>query len=135
MLKSELTQAQLTMRTQFVQALVSAAWDPRGIEQLFERNTISLTPEATLEYNKENYALRFGYFIGNNYLQLDVGTNPEFFRYGLRCYIKDNILEIVEKVISIQDDINIQDWHELVEILRPLCPQLILVNEDGETTV
>ena len=72
MMKSELTEAQVAERAAFVSALAGAGWDVRGMETLWDAG-MSVEPEATLELNRGDIALRLGWFMG----RMGSGRSPD----------------------------------------------------------
>ena len=130
MFKAEMTEKQLADRDVFVRKLTAVGWDPRGWEQLFDSGA-NLTPEAQAEYKNATFEMRLGYYIGENYVSLELARIHNRTNIRLRFCLKDNLAVIVDAVAEVQDTVSQDNYVDFIQKMVLLCDPLLLETPQG----
>ncbi len=132
MFKAELNQHQLRDRDLFIKKLITAGWDPKGWEKLFEGGAC-LTPEAQAEYHNKNPTsdLRLSYYAGQGYVLMECVGRDDPTRLNLRFYPNQNLATLVDKVIAMQDTLSSANYPDFITMMIPLCKLILLETPEG----
>jgi hypothetical protein len=134
MFKEELNQQQLRDRNLFIKKLISAGWDPKGWDELFEGGAC-LTPEAQAEYQNTTFDLRLSYYAGQGYMLVECVGRDDPTRLSLLFYPNQNFEILVDKVIAMQDTLSPSNYPDFITMMIPLCKLILLETPEGPVKI
>ncbi|MCP4359808.1 MAG: hypothetical protein GY796_17510 [Chloroflexi bacterium] len=131
MRKSEMTEDQLEERRFVLDKLIKADWSDMTVGDWFEKDFWAAI-EASMNYDNGNVVLQVDYIAKNRTIDFKIGN---YFgeRILLTIFFQNKLREIVDTIISFQDEITTENYDEhLTEIVR-VCPEgTFAFNDDSE---
>ena len=121
---------QLKNRELFIKKLITAGWDPKGWEVLFEGGTC-LTPEAQAEHRNSSFDLRLSYYIEQSYVLLECEGRYDTTILSFRFYPKENLDTILERITMVQDTLSPDNYTDFIETIIPLADIVLLETSEG----
>ncbi len=130
MQQDELTPQQTSARTRFVEQVRQAGWDLRGWEALFAAG-ITLTPEATAEYEQAAFRLSLSYYLAEGYLLLKLYPYNPAPVLSIRFYPGDQLAVVLTAVFAVQDILTPDNDVDSLVAAAVLCEQVFIETPDG----
>ena len=122
---------ELEDRDKFVQILKDAGWKIDEIEEYFQEGT-AVCPQAMGDYDDNpNYCIRLSYHVDEKlvFMELLNQDNDEIQAY--RLYYKKSVQKLTQEIIAFQNDINPDNWMDMIKKLIPKCHEVLYELPNG----